>query len=74
MKTDGEPDTYVKTVLTFRDKPAPAMAQIAVEKNGRRRRKPEPSRRENIEEQQLHGRYTGFHSHCTTGSRADDRN
>ena len=46
----------------------------SVEKNGRRRRKPEPSRSENIEGQQLHGRYTGFHSHCTTGSRADDRN
>ena len=32
MKTDREPDTYVKTVLTFRDKPAPAMAQIALRK------------------------------------------
>ena len=26
------PDTYVKTVLTFRDKPVPAMAQIALRK------------------------------------------
>ena len=32
MKTDREPDTYVKTVLTFRNKPAPAMAQIALRK------------------------------------------
>ena len=32
MKTDREPDTYVKTVLTFGDKPAPAMAQIALRK------------------------------------------
>ena len=32
MKTDREPDTYVKTVMTFRDKPAPAMAQIALRK------------------------------------------
>ena len=32
MKTDWEPHTYVKTVLTFRDKPAPAMAQIALRK------------------------------------------
>ena len=32
MKTDREPDTYVKTVLTFRNKPAPAMAQIAMRK------------------------------------------
>ena len=27
-----EPDVYVKTVLTFGDKPAPAMAQIALRK------------------------------------------
>lgn len=32
METDREPDTYVKTVLTFGDKPAPAMAQIALRK------------------------------------------
>ena len=32
MTTDREPDTYVKTVLTFRNKPAPAMAQIALRK------------------------------------------
>ena len=32
MKTDREPDTYVKTVLTFGDKPAPAMAQITLRK------------------------------------------
>lgn len=32
MKTDREPDTYVKTVLTFGDKPAPIMAQIALRK------------------------------------------
>ena len=32
MMTDREPDTYMKTVLTFRDKPAPAMAQIALRK------------------------------------------
>ena len=30
LKTDREPDVYVKTVLTFGDKPAPAMAQIAL--------------------------------------------
>ena len=29
MEVNREPDTYVKTVLTFGDKPAPAMAQIA---------------------------------------------
>ena len=30
MEPDREPDIYVKTVLTFGDKPAPAMAQIAL--------------------------------------------
>jgi len=28
METERPPDVYVKTVLTFGDKPAPAMAQI----------------------------------------------
>ena len=32
METDREPDVYVKTVLTFGDKPAPTMAQIALRK------------------------------------------
>ena len=32
MEIDRKPDTYVKTVLTFGDKPAPAMAQIALRK------------------------------------------
>ena len=32
MDTTKPPDTYVKTVLTFGDKPAPAMAQIALRK------------------------------------------
>ena len=32
LKTDRVPDVYVKTVLTFGDKPAPAMAQIALRK------------------------------------------
>ena len=32
METDREPDVYVKTVFTFGDKPAPAMAQIALRK------------------------------------------
>ena len=31
-ETEREPDVYVKTVLTFGDKPAPAMAQIALRK------------------------------------------
>lgn len=32
MEVNRKPDTYVKTVLTFEDKPAPAMAQIALRK------------------------------------------
>ena len=32
METNREPDVYVKTVLTFGDKPSPAMAQIASRK------------------------------------------
>ena len=32
METEREPDVYVKTVLTFGDKPAPAMAQTALRK------------------------------------------
>ena len=32
LQTDREPDVYVKTVLTFGDEPAPAMAQIALRK------------------------------------------
>ncbi|XP_068711775.1 uncharacterized protein [Montipora foliosa] len=32
MEIDRKPDTYVKTVLMFGDKPAPAMAQIALRK------------------------------------------
>ena len=32
LRTDRETDVYVKTVLTFGDKPAPAMAQIALRK------------------------------------------
>ena len=34
LEENREPDVYVKTVLTFGDKPAPAMAQIALKKTG----------------------------------------
>ena len=33
--TNRKPDEYVKTVLTFGDKPAPAMAQIALQKTAK---------------------------------------
>ena len=32
LETNRDSDIYVKTVLTFGDKPAPAMAQIALRK------------------------------------------
>ena len=32
LQTEREPDVHVKTVLTFGEKPAPAMAQIALRK------------------------------------------
>ena len=35
METDRTPDTYVKSVATFADKPAPAMAQIALRKRAK---------------------------------------
>ena len=35
MEISREPDVYVKTVLTFGDKPAPAMAQTALQKTAR---------------------------------------
>ena len=35
MDISREPDVYVKTVLTFGDKPAPAMAQTALQKTTR---------------------------------------
>ena len=34
LEENREPDVYVKTVLTFGDKPAPAMAHIALKKTG----------------------------------------
>ena len=35
MIVDKKPDIYMKTVLTFGDKPAPAMAQIALRKTAK---------------------------------------
>lgn len=35
LETNREPDVYVKTVLTFGDKPAPAMAQTALRKTAK---------------------------------------
>ena len=42
LQTDRKPDIYVKTVLTFGDKPAPAMAQIALHKTADKAKKDFP--------------------------------
>ena len=38
LETNREPDVYMKTVLTFGDKPAPAMAQMALRKTAQENR------------------------------------
>ena len=42
LKQDEEPEVYMKTVLTFGDKPAPAMAQIALRKTAEEGRASHP--------------------------------
>ena len=42
FETNREPDVYVKTVLTFGDKPAPAMAQIALHKTAQESQQSHP--------------------------------
>ena len=43
LQTHHDPDVYVKTVLTFGDKPAPAMAQIALRKTAEEAKKAYPT-------------------------------
>lgn len=43
LQTHREPDVYVKTVLTFGDKPAPAMAQIALRKTAEKAKEAFPA-------------------------------
>ena len=42
LETHREPDVYVKTVLTFGDKPAPAMAQTALRKTAQESKSTHP--------------------------------
>lgn len=42
MEVDREPDLYVKTILTFGDKPAPAMALTALQETAKEVRKDHP--------------------------------
>ena len=48
MQTEREPDVYVKTVLTFGDKPAPAMAHIALRKTAEENKDDFPEAAETI--------------------------
>ena len=50
MEIDRKSDTYVKTVLTFGDKPAPAMAQIALRKTAAEGETNSPSRAKTLKE------------------------
>ncbi|XP_068684466.1 uncharacterized protein [Montipora foliosa] len=74
MEIDRNPDTYLKTVLTFGDKPAPAMAQIALRKKRSRRRKSQSECTKDTERKQLHGRHSGLSANYVRSSAADDGN
>ena len=49
MKIGRDPDVYIKTVLTFGDKPAPAMAQIAQRKTANENKAEYPKAAEVLE-------------------------
>ena len=50
LETNREPDIYVKTVLTFGDKPAPAMAQTALRKTAKEAKETFPAAAKVIED------------------------
>ena len=70
METNWGPDVYEKTVLTFGDKPAHAMAQIT-EKNRTPSKEFVSRSCSGIEEQYLHGRHLWF-SPFRSASQATD--
>lgn len=49
MEIGRDPDVYIKTVLTFGDKPAPAMAQIALRKTANENKAEYPKAAEVLE-------------------------
>ena len=55
IETDRPPDVYVKTVLTFGDKPAPAMAQTALQKTATEGEKRYPEAAEVLKKIYIHG-------------------
>ncbi|PIK50987.1 hypothetical protein BSL78_12116 [Apostichopus japonicus] len=50
MQTDKKPDVFMKTVVTFGDKPAPAMAQIALKRTAEEGKKDHPQASRVIEQ------------------------
>ena len=50
METDRETDVYVKTVLTFGDRPSPAMATVAMHKTAELKEDSKPKAAEAIKE------------------------
>ena len=69
METDTEPDVCVKTVLTFGDKPAPAMAQIAVRKTAEENKKDYPVPKALINNSYMFCRHRSARSEVDRGSR-----
>lgn len=67
MSEDRDPDVYIKTVLTFGDKPAPAMAQIALRRTADEGRDKFPQAAIVIE------RYLYFSPRCRSGKNTHKR-
>ena len=54
LEIEREPDVYVKTVLTFGDKPAPAMAQTALRKTAEENKNDYPEAAEALTIERTH--------------------
>ena len=55
LETEHKPDTYVKTVLTFGDRPSPTMAIIALHKTAELMEESRPKAAKFNKKQYLHG-------------------
>ena len=55
LETERKPDTYVKTVLTFGDRPSPTMAIIALNKTAELMEESKPKAANSIKKQYLYG-------------------
>ena len=75
MEIDQKPDTYVKTVLTFGNKPARAMAQIVFRKIAAEGETSSLSAAKTLKKKkQQHGQHSGLSANCVRGVAADDGN